>query len=106
MMDIPFDTQKVVERLEQSGVPSEQAKMQAAVLADIIAAEDDRVAERFAERTNLARELLGINAEIQSLRGEVRQSAAEVKADLVRWVVSVGVLQMALIASLILKIIR
>lgn len=61
MTSIPFDTLKMMERLESAGFTNAQARVQIEVLA-------------------------------------------EVKSELIRWVVSVGVLQTALIAALLLKL--
>lgn len=41
-----------------------------------------------------------------ALRGELRQEIAESKSELIRWVVSVGILQMALVAGLLLKLVH
>jgi hypothetical protein len=40
------------------------------------------------------------------LRLETKADIADAKSDLVRWVVGVGILQMALIAGLILKLLH
>jgi hypothetical protein len=117
MTAIPFDTLKMVERLESAGVPTPQAKVQAAVLAEVISAEDASIAERFSGKTDVAQELAGMKAEVhalrsefkaevQALRSEFKQGIAETKSELIRWVVSVGILQMALVAGLVLKLVH
>ena len=105
MSSTPFDTLNMVERLISAGVPPEQAKMQAMLLAEVIRAEDASIVERFSRKTEVALELSGVKAEISALRSEVKQSISESKADLIRWVVSVGILQMALVAGLVMKLI-
>lgn len=50
---------------------------------------------------SVAFELSGVKAGISALRSEVGQSISETKADLIRWVVAVGILQMALVAGLV-----
>ncbi len=105
MSSTPFDTLNMVERLISAGVPAEQAKMQATLLAEVIRAADASIVERFSRKTDVALELSGVKAEISALRSEVKQSISETKADLIRWVVSVGILQMALVAGLVVKLI-
>jgi peptidoglycan hydrolase CwlO-like protein len=45
-----------------------------------------------------------IDAEIGMLDTKIDKSASDVKSELIRWVVTVGILQMALIAGLVLKL--
>lgn len=104
MTSIPFDTLKMMERLESAGFTNAQAE----VLAEVIGKEKAHAAERYASKHDVAQELVGIKASIDNvgatLNLKIDRSAAEVKSELIRWVVSVGVLQMALIAALILKL--
>ena len=66
------------------------------------------VSERCSSKQDVAQQRSGVQSSIESLGTtlnlKIDGSAAEVKRELVRWVVSVGVLQMALIAALILKL--
>ena len=116
-MSIPFDTLKMVNRLVKAGVPTEQAKVQTELLAEVISAEDSSIADRFSSKQDVTQELLSIKAalekldskidsKIENLDSKIDQSAAEVKSELIRGVVSVGVLQMALIAGLVLKLVH
>ena len=41
---------------------------------------------------------------IELVRSELKRDLAETKADLVRWVVGVGILQSVLVAGLVLKL--
>lgn len=45
-----------------------------------------------------------MNAKIETLDIKIDKSASDVKSELIRWVVTVGILQMALIAGLVLKL--
>lgn len=81
-----------------------QAKMQAAVLAEVISAEGSSIAERFSGKQAVSQELVAIKAWPDMLHSKIDKIAAEVKGELIRWVVSVSVLQMALIAGLVLKL--
>ena len=87
MASIPFDTLQFSEKLRAAGFTDTQAKAQAEALAEIITDE-------------------GLRAATAS---EMRLAAAiaEAKNELIRWVVgvvvSVGILQTALVTGLILK---
>ena len=48
---------------------------------------------------------LSTKFDIELLRAEMRTELAETKSDLIRWVVGVGVLQTALIAALLIKLV-
>jgi len=112
-VQIPFDTLKMVDRLIEAGVPTAQAKVQTQLLAEVISAEDSSIADRFSSKQDVAQELLSIKLLLEKLDSKIDKSTAEVrielagvKSELIRWVVSVGVLQMALIAGLVLKLVH
>ena len=77
MSALTFDTRQFVQRLKKAGMQSSEA-------------------EAIAEAVRDARR----NADIATKR-----DIAETKAELVKWVVSVGVLQTALIGALLLRLI-
>ena len=125
MSSPPFDTQKMTDRLESVGIPADQAKMQVAVLADAIEAEDASITERFAGKPDVLEELSAIklgelnaikielektNSRITETRIELEKKMTELKSELMRWVVTVvvatGILQTALISALILKVVH
>ena len=106
MSTIPFDTLKMVERFESAGFSSSQAKVQASVLAEVISAEDASIADRFSSKHDVSQELVALRADINVMRQEAKIMNADTKTELIRWVVSVGVLQMALIAGLVLKLVH
>ena len=60
----------------------------------------------FATQPDFSQELSNVTVEINTLRQEVKVMNAYTKTDIIRWVVSVGILQMGLIAALILKIVH
>lgn len=103
---IAFDTLKMVERFESAGFSVDQAKMTATVLAEVIGAEDARIADRFSSKQDVTLELAGMRSDLNALRQEMKAINADTKAELVRWVVGVGLLQMALIAGLVLKLVH
>ncbi|NHZ95395.1 DUF1640 domain-containing protein [Massilia sp. CCM 8734] len=113
MAAIRFDTLKMAERLENAGFSTAQAKVQAAMLAEIVSAEDASIVERFARKEDFSQELTGIRSSIDKLDNNIDRTAveanailAEAKAELVRWVGGVGILQMALIAALVLTLVQ
>jgi hypothetical protein len=108
MADMLFDTQKMVERLESVGVPPVQARMHIAILAEVMSTLETVITERCASKDDIAR----LEARIDKLQAhidniEVRTDAklSDLKSELIRWVVTVGILQMALIAALVLKLV-
>lgn len=125
---VAFDTLKVVERLELAGVPADQAKAQAAVWAEVIANEAQRYDERFVTKVDSTQEIVGlrndvnasrfelrtdvntlrqeVRADINALRLETKALVSDAKGELIRWVVTVGILQMALITGLVLRIVH
>ena len=85
MAAIPFDTLKMAEKLEAAGFTHAQAKAQAEVLTEVASSDRGTVASKL--------DIADVKLEIE-----------RVKADLIKWVVSVGILQTAMIAALVLKI--
>ena len=116
MSSITFDTLKFVERLEKAGIPREQAAAQVTVFAEMLTVEDERVNERYSTKQDALQHESGvetklvqldakIDAKFNQLDMKIDKSAAEVKAELIKWVVSVGVLQITIITALLLKLI-
>jgi len=105
-MVTPFDTLKVVEQLEKAGYSTQQAKAQASVLVEIMSDEAHRIADVFATKSDFTVELSGLRSEVTAMAQDMKVMNAETKAEIVRWVVGVGVLQMALIAALVLKLVH
>ena len=105
-MAIPFDTLKVVEQLENAGYSPQQAKAQASVLVDVLSEEAERVADKFATKSDSTQELANVKLEINNLRQEAKVMNSDTKSEIIRWVVGVSVLQMGLISALVLKIVH
>jgi rRNA processing protein Krr1/Pno1 len=89
MTSITFDTLKFVEQLKASGMPEAQAKA-------LSEAQKEALKEIFEQKE------LATKIDIQQLEVKL----AETKAELVRWVVGAGFLQTAMIAALLLKLIK
>ncbi|MES2742589.1 MAG: hypothetical protein V4754_16820 [Pseudomonadota bacterium] len=110
-----FDTLKMANRLEDAGFSATQANAQATMLAEVVSAQDASIVERFSSKQDGYQELAGIRSSIEKLDAkleakiertalEAKANLSDAKAELVRWVVGVGILQMALIAGLVLKL--
>jgi hypothetical protein len=100
MADVLFDTQKMVKRLEDVGVAPAQARVHTAILSEVANALEATIMERCATKEDIAR----LEARIDKLAASVDVKMADLKSELIKWVVSVGILQMALIAGLVLKL--
>lgn len=88
MATITFDTLKFAQTLRAAGVSENQA-------------------EAFAEavrESHLSAEV-ATKPDVDLLRAEIRKDIADSRAELTRWIVSVGILQSALIAALVIKLI-
>jgi hypothetical protein len=53
---------------------------------------------------DLTRETTLLRRDMDDLRADLKGDIAETKAELIRWVVAVGVLQITLIAALLIKL--
>lgn len=89
MASLTFDTLKFANTLKEAGVPPAQAEAEAKALAEVF-------------EINLKE--LATQQDLKLLEANLRRDIAETKAELIRWVVAVGVLQITLIAALLLKL--
>ena len=89
MSSITFDTLKFVTRLKESGLGDNQAVA---------------ITEAFKEAHGEAE--VATRRDIEELRLELELKLSETKSELIRWVVGAGFLQTALIAALLLKLIK
>lgn len=90
MSSITFDTLKFVTRLKESGLGENQAVA---------------ITEAFKEAHGEA-EVATRHDDIEELRLELELKLSETKSELIRWVVGAGFLQTALIAALLLKLVK
>lgn len=93
MSAITFDTLKFANKLKAAGVPPEHAEAEAEALAEILEVNLKDLATKEDLRQMEERLTARFDAKI-----------SDSKADLIRWVLGVGVLQITLIAALILKL--
>jgi hypothetical protein len=108
---IPLDVLKIVERLERGGVPHEQARVQATVLAEVIGDERKRVDARYLPREALAHELWPIKSSIEKLDAKVdrldlkiEKTASDVKNEVLRWMFSLWFLQTGFLATVLITL--
>lgn len=118
MSDMHFDTQKMVERLEDADVPPAQARVHTALLVETINASEAKIIEHCASKDDLARMEARTDARFDKVdmrfaileehlateASRLRTAIADTNTELMKWVVTVGILQMALIAGLVLKL--
>ena len=116
MTALALDTYALVTKLKESGIPEQQAAAQVETITKAIdlAIEqvrhdykpDDLATRRDLKdlEVELKRDIERANRGIKELELKVAKDIAETKAELIRWVVGVGMLQMALITGLMLKL--
>ncbi|GHU32594.1 hypothetical protein AGMMS50256_22970 [Betaproteobacteria bacterium] len=88
MAAITFDTLQFVQRLTKAGVKEPEAVAIAEAVRDVQANAD-----------------IATKQDVLNSKAELEVKIAETKAELVKWVVSVGILQTALIGGLFLRLI-
>ena len=89
MSTITFDTLAYVKTLREAGVEEKQAEAQATALAAVLKS----------GVTDLA-----TKQDMELLRAELKKDLAETKAELIRWVVGVGILQTTLIVAILARL--
>jgi hypothetical protein len=109
MTTLALDTYALVTKLKESGVPEQQAAAQVETLTKAIdsvleQAKHEYKLDSLATKQDIELLRSDTKAQIELLRSDARVQIAETKADLIRWVVGVGVLQMTLIVGLMLKL--
>lgn len=95
MSAISFDTLQFVQRLRKAGINEGEAEAIAEAVRDVQDSADVATKE----------DVAALKKDIAVVEARLEVKIAETKADLIRWVISVGVLQTALIAALLLKLI-
>lgn len=104
MTAITFDTHAFVKRLKTVGFTEEQAEVfaeeQARLIEDKLATKNDLVELENA----LRRDIKALDARVRETELKLEAKIADTKAELVRWVVGVGMLQITLIAALLLRL--
>lgn len=117
MTALAFDTHEFFSELKQAGLSEQQAEVitrlhQQAANATIEFFKHEHNADDLATKRDLRELELKLDARIKEtdlkielLRSELKKDLAETKAELIRWVVGVGLLQTSVIVALVLKVI-
>ena len=105
MSTITFDTHDFVKKLKGVGFSEEQAEVitdlqKATLLNTLEQAKHDYELDDLATK----RDLKELDLKIELTKAELKRDIAETKAELIRWVVSVGLLQITIIAGLLFRL--
>ncbi|MDO9140370.1 MAG: DUF1640 domain-containing protein [Methylobacter sp.] len=105
MTTVTFDTHDFVKRLKGVGFSEEQAKvltdLQKTIVSNILEqARHDYKLDDLATK----RDLKELELKIELVKSELKREIAETKADLIRWVVGVGLLHITIIAGLLFRL--
>jgi hypothetical protein len=98
MATITFDTHDFVKKLKGAGFSEEQAE----VLTDLQKATSQNTLEQ--ARHDYELDDLATKRDLKELQLMLELKMSESKADLIRWVVGVGLLQITIIAALMLRL--
>lgn len=98
MTTITFDTHEFVKKLKDVGFSEQQAE----VITDLQKTTVSNTLEQ--ARHDYQLDDLATKRDLREMELRLELKIAETKADLVRWVVGVGLLQITIIAGLLLKI--
>jgi hypothetical protein len=96
MTTLTFNTLKYANRLKSAGLPDKQADEAALALAEVmgdISEMSDLVTKQY------------LDLKIAEIKAETKSQIAESEARLIKWVVSAGILQTAIITTLVLRIV-
>jgi len=119
MNAIILDTLEFANKLKAGGFTEQQAETQARAIADIVEKQLATKQDMEAREADLKRDIheseyrlevkikeleITLRKDIEILRAEVKRDIAETKAELIRWVVGVGILQLTIITALLLKL--
>lgn len=109
MTAITIDTYALISTLKEAGVPEQQAKAQVDAMAKFVEVtreqiEHDYKLDDMSSKRDLKELELTLSAKLRESELKLEAKIAESKAELVRWVIGAGFMQVALITGLILKL--
>lgn len=102
MTTISFDTLQFVQRLRKAGINEGEAEAIAEAVRDVQDSAD--VATKY-DLALVQQDIAGLRKDVAVIKAELEVKIAETKGELIRWVVGVGMLQTAMIAGLLMKLI-
>ena len=106
---LTFDTHEFVKKLKGVGFSEEQAEVltdlqKTTALNTLEQARHDYELDDLATKRDLKEMETTLSHQIEILRADTGLKIAETKAELIRWVVAVGLLQITIIAGLIFRL--
>lgn len=109
MTTLTFDTHEFVTELKQAGFSEPQAEVitrlhQQAANTTIDYVMHEHSLENVVTNKDLDARIKETELKIELVRSELKRDIAETKAELIRWVVAVGLLQITIITALLLKL--
>lgn len=102
MTAITIDTYALISSLKDAGVPEQQAKAQIDAITQIVSVTREQIEHDHKLDDVVTNKSLDVRMRESELKLELK--IAESKAELVRWVIGAGFMQVALITGLILKL--
>jgi hypothetical protein len=104
-----FDTHEFVKRLKGVGFSEEQAEtltdLQKTTISNTLEqAKHDYELDDMATKRDLKELEVALKRDIKEIELKIEVKIAETKADLIRWVVAVGLLQITIITGLIFRL--
>ncbi len=121
MSSIVLDTLDYATKLKAGGFSEQQAETQARALAEIVERQLATRQDVETHETEIKRDIhdsenrlevrikeleIVLRKDVELLRAETKRDLAETKAELIRWVVGVGLLQLTIITALLLKLVN
>jgi hypothetical protein len=107
MASLTFDTLKYANRLKSAGVPDKQAEAEAEALSEVLEINLKELSTQqdiAGLRKDMEQMETRLNARLDAQRENLRSEISDSKAELIRWVVGVGLLQISLITALMVKL--
>ena len=106
MTTLALDTYALVTKLKEAGVPEQQAAAQVETITKAIDSALEQARHDY-KLDDLAtkRDIKEMELKIELVKSELKRDIAETKAELIRWVVGVGLLQITIITALLLKLV-
>ena len=102
MTAITIDTYALISSLKDAGVPEQQAKAQIDAITQIVSVTREQIEHDHKLDDVVTNKSLDVRMRESEFKLELK--IAESKAELVRWVIGAGFMQVALITGLILKL--
>jgi hypothetical protein len=109
MTTLAIDTYALVTKLKEAGIPEQQAAAQVETITRAIDAALDQSRhehdlDNLVTNKNLDARIKETELKMELAKAELKRDIAENKAELVRWVVGVGLLQITIITALLLRL--